>query len=172
MGFLSNRINLRANTQFRTDQNGKLIFLPFGPRKTGYVIESKPDEQNIRSLATMNATAATLVTLFGILSSYLLAWALAFSVDPASKDRKYGVFVGVYLVAVLVFQGAPLWILRNVYKETLRSFTASLNEVGPEAVRQMAKIPRPSGSKLPVVVFVASLLLLGIAIFALTSRTH
>jgi hypothetical protein len=172
MGFLSNRINLRANTQFRTDQNGKLIFLPFGPRKTGYVIESKPDEQNIRSLATMNATAATLVTLFGILSSYLLAWALAFSVDPASNDRKYGVFVGVYLVAVLVFQGAPLWILRNVYKETLRGVTASLNEVGPESVRQMAKIPRPSGSKLPVVVFVASLLLLGIAIFALTSRTH
>jgi len=38
-----------VESQFRKDPSGRLVFLPLGPRKKGYFVDAKPEEEKIRS---------------------------------------------------------------------------------------------------------------------------
>jgi hypothetical protein len=44
----SGAIDYPVESQFRKDPSGGLVFLPLGPRKNGYFLDAKPEEEKIK----------------------------------------------------------------------------------------------------------------------------
>jgi hypothetical protein len=44
----SGAIDYPVESQFRKDPSGGLVFLPLGPRKNGYFVDAKPEEEKIK----------------------------------------------------------------------------------------------------------------------------
>jgi hypothetical protein len=46
-------MDYQVESQFRKDPSGRFVFLPLGPRKNGYFVDAKLDEEKIRSFLKM-----------------------------------------------------------------------------------------------------------------------
>ena len=53
ISLFSRTMDRAVDLQFRKDPGGRLVFLPFGPRKKAYFVDSKSDEEKIRAFVKM-----------------------------------------------------------------------------------------------------------------------
>jgi hypothetical protein len=137
----SRAMEYHVEAQFRKDPSGRLVFLPFGPRKQGYFVDSKPDEEKIRSFLKMYRSASAMINLLIFPSVYLPGFVLNFCGMPLRS--KLGTIAGTSLFFMLLF-GSLIFVLWAVYKETVPGLTSSLSEVPPDLKGQLSEIsPRP-----------------------------
>ena len=168
---LSGWIGQLVNAQFRKDQSGQLVFLPYGPRRAGYYVDSASDDQKIRPLLTVYLLASGMFQVVGLSSSYLLAQATIFPDHPTSKGGKMEVFLVVYFISTLIFWLVPTLLLWKVYRDLVPALCSSLHEVRPESMGKLDSIPNPFRRRALIVVAGCSVLLLGV-ILLLISRVH
>lgn len=167
ISLFSRAMEYHVDAQFRRDPSGRLAFLPFGPRKKAYFVDSKSDEEKIRSFLKMYRTASALLNVLVFPSVYLPGFVLNFYRGPVRS--KVETIAWVALFFILLF-GALAWTLWSVYKETIPGFTSSLNEVGPDLQSQLREgSPRPRQlQKIGLVFLLAgAVLLVAVAVAAL-----
>ena len=160
-------MDYHVDAQFRKDPSGRLAFLPFGPHKKAYFVDSKSDEEKIRSFLKMYRTASALLNILVFPSLYLPGFILNFYRGPVRS--KVETVVGVALFFILLFS-ALAWMLWSAYKETIPAFTSSLSEVGSDLHSQLGEVsPRPRQlQKMGLVLVLAgSFLLVAVALAAL-----
>ena len=168
MSPFSRLINYGVECQFRRDPSGRLVFLPFGPRKKGYFIDSKSDEDKTRAFVKMYRTAAALMSLLVFPSVYVPGVILDVFAGLSPQRHRLGIALGIpaFFWVVLMVASLVLW---SVYKQTVQIVTSSLTEVGPDMQNQLTGISsRPK--RLALVVLGAGTILLGISL--LTAQRH
>jgi hypothetical protein len=75
-----------AHRQFAKDESGRLVFLPRGPHRPAYFIDSS-DENKLKSLVKVYGVAAAIINLTGSMASLAFTQALAF--DERSAPLAY-----------------------------------------------------------------------------------
>jgi hypothetical protein len=103
---------------FRTDQSGRLVFLPFGSKGKAYFVDSKSDEGKIRSFLKMYRSASTLFSPLGFLSVFVPVWTRIISAGASPLGDKFPTLVGNF-AALLLILGVSAWMLWVAYKETV-----------------------------------------------------
>jgi hypothetical protein len=156
----------QVNRQFRKDPSGRLVFLPFGPKRNAYFVDSKSDEEKIRAFVRMYRSAGTLIYWVAYLSFYV--WILSFNTG-ASRPTTEVVIASLFFLILLL----SVWMLWSIYKKTVLAFTSSLSEVGPDPKGQLSEISPPLRRLrgLALVGFFACIIVLGIALIFLTRRS-
>jgi hypothetical protein len=165
MGMLDNL----ADRQFAKDENGRLVFLPRGPRRPGYFVDSA-DEQKIKSLVKIYLLAAMLINLTGSMASF--AFTQALTLDERSAPLAYKLRFGlvVYAISSTLLYIGPALMLWNVYRGAVDGLCSSLATVDPASLSLMRQ-SATSGRTRVILVF-AGLLILGLGIFAAASYHH
>jgi hypothetical protein len=170
MGMISEWIDQATALRFRKDASGRLVFVPFGPRKDGYYVDAASDEQKIRSLVKLYTVASALINLVGSVGSYTFAQALMFDRDrsvPLAKQLE--TFIAVYAITVLVVYILPAWALWKTYRGLIPDLCASLSAVGPEQIRRMETPTLPARRRLITIGVALMLVALGVAVVAAVS---
>ena len=163
---LMNRV---ADAHFRKDPNGRLVFIPFTRRGKCYFVDSKADEEKIRAFVNMHRIPSTLISL--LISPIVMVPGFILEDYGGLTPRAHRLTIafgvsGLFWLS-LVALSLMLWF---VYKATVPGLTASLSEVAPEIKAHLRAIsPQQRGLRLVALVcFLAGLILLGLALVALT----
>jgi hypothetical protein len=156
----SRLIDYGVETQFRKDSSGRTVFLPFGPRKKAYFVDSKADEAKIRSFLKMYRGASALISWLGMLAIYVFGWSSTHHAGPGAipvwtRLTPFIVSSLVYLLIMILWA----WMLWGIYKEAVSDLTSSLSEVGPDIGSQLTNIPSRRG--LALLCLFAGLIVLG-----------
>jgi hypothetical protein len=154
-----------ADQQFAKDESGRLVFLPRGPRRAGYFVDTT-DEQKIKSLVKVYAVAAMIVNLTGSMASIAISQMLTIDERPTSLAHKLKFGLVTYLISASLLYIGPALLLWNVYRGAVDKLSASLTSVDPASL-QLARLPWTS-RRGAVVVAVIGLLILALGIFVLT----
>jgi len=165
MGMFSGWILQLVDSQFRKDQSGREVFLPYGPGKAGYYVESTSDDQKIKPLIAIYTAASGLFQLLGFLTSLILMQAVIFPDRPITLAGKLEVGLAVYGISTLVFWFAPRWLLGKVYREMLPGVCSSLSEATPASTRELQKTPNPLQRRM-LIIFVGATLILAVILLA------
>jgi hypothetical protein len=151
-----------ADRQFAKDESGRLVFLPRGPHRPAYSVDSS-DENKLKSLVKVYGVAAAIINLTGSIASIAVTQALA--LDERSAPLAYKLKFGLVVYAIfsaLLYIG-PALLLWNVYRRVLDGLCSSLTRVDPASL-QLTRLP--STSRPAVVIFLLTgLLLLTLGIF-------
>jgi len=75
MGMFSRWLDSLAQQQFRMDTGGRFVFVPFGPRRTGYYVDAG-DEPKLKALVAMYFLARSLVYLLGSTATFMFTQSL------------------------------------------------------------------------------------------------
>jgi hypothetical protein len=126
----------QVDGQFRKDPGGRLVFLPLGRKAKAYFVDSKSDEEKIRSLVKMYRSASALISLL-FPTAYLPVLILNSHAEAILLRNKFGTFAGLGLFFILVPLGLQ-WMAWSVYKDAVPGLTASLSEVGPDLKGQLS----------------------------------
>jgi len=149
---------------FRKDRSGRLVFLPLLSRRgKGYFVDSKSDEEKIKAFVKMYRSANTLLPLLCYLSISLPGFILNVYAGANPLRTKLEVLAGSSLV-FLLFYVVAAWMLWNLYKKAIPSFTSSLSEVGPDVMGQLVEISYPRRRLIVLCLLFAGIALLGVAI--------
>jgi hypothetical protein len=143
MSPFSRLIDLAISSQFRKDSSGRTVFLPLISKRDGYFVDSKLDEDKIRSFVKMYRSAILLVTLLGYITLYSVPTLMNSIARPSPLKGRLVIFAWVSSIAMLIFLAA-VWILWSTYKEGIRSVTSSLPEAGPDVMSRLSNIARPT----------------------------
>jgi branched-subunit amino acid transport protein AzlD len=163
MGMISQWIDQAMAPRFRKDASGRSVFVPFGPRKDGYYVDTASDEQKLRAFVKLHTVAAALMNLMGSIGSLAFAQALMFDRNySAPLARQLEKFLAVYVIAVLVLYILPALALWKSYRGLIPELCASLTTVGPEQIRQMEQASPPFRRRLIIVA--VGLMLVGLAV--------
>lgn len=160
-----------ADTQFRRDASGRVVFLPRGSRKSGYYIDDASDLQKIRAIAKLYVVAGTLFNLAGFLGSYALmsTWESVYFIHlPISIEARAMRAAGVYLISALVIQLTPLLILQQVYRESVTVICSNLKAVKSDSLGPLSQVS-PIRRRL-LVVLVGVLILLALSVIVIARR--
>ncbi len=121
-------IDALVNRSFRETPAGRVVVFSGDPRKRGYLLRSRGEEQKIRSFLKMFYFADLAILGLGILLSQACASWFAYG----SRDRpahhllgSVSIFIAVYCLVV----GLPYAFLWRAYKRALPSFTDPADEV-------------------------------------------
>jgi hypothetical protein len=153
-----------VEAHFRKDRSGRLVFIPFSPKRKAYFVDSKSDEEKIRALVKMYRSAIQLISWLAFPSVFVPAVILEDYAGLSPRGHRFAIAFGIPLFFWLVC-GALAWMLWSLYKEAIPSLTSSLSEAGPEVMGQLREIsPRPR--RLPRLVVAAGLILFGFALLA------
>jgi hypothetical protein len=125
-----------ADAHFRKSQSGRLVFFPFTSRGKAYFVESKSDEEKIRSFVKIFRSSFTLIFLLSYPSLLVPALILEDYAGLTPKGHRLTIALGIPLFFWLVL-GTLAWMLWGVYREAVPGLTASLSEVGPDLKRQL-----------------------------------
>jgi uncharacterized membrane protein (DUF485 family) len=170
ISMFSKGMDQAVERQFRKDPNGRLVFLPFGPKKAAYFVDSKADEEKIKALVKMYRSFSTLLSLMMYPVVYFPGWIVMFFAGTVALQTRLKVYIGIALFFMLIML-LFVWMLWSVYKETIQEMTASLTEVGPDLKDHLSAIS-PSPRRLQRValacLFAVMVLAGGVAIMALT----
>jgi hypothetical protein len=167
MSLFSRLMDYGVESHFRKDPSGRLVFLPFGPRKKAYFVDTKSDEEKIRSFVRMYRSASTLISWMGQFPIYATGFIFTAYLGATPLRNRLTALVVTSSIYMLVSL-ALIWMLWGAYKQTVPSVTASLSEVGPDVRGQLSTIsPRP---RIVLVCLAAGLLLLAVALFAAVSH--
>jgi len=160
--------NQAAEALFRKDASGRLIFLPRGPRKTGYYVDSASDEQKLKALVKLNVVTLMFFNLAGFLGSYTLAatWeSLYFIHLPISLEARVLRVAAVYLISALVIQFTPILVIQKIYQRSLRDICQNLQPAEPGLLGDVWKPYRQR----VLLALAGAILLMGV-LFAAVSR--
>ncbi|HXZ40833.1 MAG TPA: hypothetical protein VEG68_08830 [Terriglobales bacterium] len=163
--------NRAADALFRKDAGGRLIFLPRGPRKTGYYIDVASDEQKIKALVKLQVTAGMFLNLAGFLGSYTIAstWeSLYFTHLPISIEARALRAGAVYLISAAVLQFTPVLILQKVYQRSLAEVCSTLQPAEPGLLGPLSGGSNPYRRVL--VALAVAILLMGVLFAAVARR--
>jgi hypothetical protein len=151
--------------RFGKDEAGRLVFLPFGPRRPGYYIDAG-DEYKITSLVKIYAVAGALINLVGSVAAFALYQALLFDHRSGPLLKKLETSIVVYSICAVLLYIAPALILWNVYRGVMAGLCSSLAAVGPGSIH-----PINSSSRLRTVLIIisAGFLVIAIGIFVAVS---
>jgi hypothetical protein len=165
---LMNRI---ADVHFRKDPSGRLVFIPFTRRGNCYFVDSKADEEKIRAFVNMYRIPNTLISLLICPMVTIPALFLEDYGGLTPRAHRLTIALGVSGFFWLSFVGLAL-MLWVVYKTMVPGLTASLSEVGPEIKAQLVVISAQQRGlrRVALVCLLAGLILLGLALVALTGH--
>ena len=159
-----------ADAHFRKDSNGRLVFIPFTRRGKCYFVDSKADEEKVRAFVNMYRIPNTLISLLICPMVTIPALFLEDYGGLTPRAHRLRVALGVSGFFWLSFVALSL-MLWFVYKATVPGLTASLTEVAPEIKAQLSAIsPEQRGRRVALVCLLAGLILLGLALVALTGH--
>jgi len=166
------RLTDRAlEVHFRKDQNGRLVFIPFGLKQKCYFIDSKSDEDKIRAFVRMYWSAIQLISWVSFPSIYIPAVILEDYAGLSTRGHRMAISLGIPLFFWLIL-GTLAWMLWAVYKKAVPAVTSSLSEAGPDTKNQLSEISRPR-RRIALGALVAAmgfLILATIAVLGLTMR--
>ena len=165
MGTLAGWILQLVNGKFRKDQSGRVVFLPYGPRKAGYYIDAWADHKKIESLVAIYTASTGLFQVLGFLSSYLLAQAVIFPDRPVTRSGKMEVALIVYFISTLVFWFGPRWLLWKLYRAMIPGICSSLPQASPASTLELEATPNAWQRRM-LIVFVGATIILGGALLA------
>jgi hypothetical protein len=173
ISLFSRTMDKAVDLQFRKDPSGRLVFLPFGPKKKAYFVDSKSDEEKIRAFVKMYRSFSTLISFATYPSIYLPSLILDGYAGLSPRQHRLAIALGVPAIfwLTLVALVIMLWV---VYRAMVPGLTASLSEVGPELKGQLSEIsPRPRHQRrLALACLLAAIVLLGLGVFAATSYSR
>ena len=149
-----------AERQFAKDESGRLVFLPRGPRRSAYLVDSS-DENKLKSLVKVYGVAAAIINLTGSIASLAFTQALTFDERSASLAYKLKFGLVVYAISSALLYLGPALLLWNVYRRVLDGLCSSLTTVDPASLRLTRSPSHPA-----VVIFLLTgLLLLALGTF-------
>ena len=160
-----------ADALFRKDASGRLIFLPHGPRKTGYYIDSASDAQKIKALVKLQLVAVMFFNLGGFLASYTLAatWeSLYFIHLPISIEARVLRVAAVYVISALIIQFTPILVVQKIYQRSLRDICQNLQPAEPGLLGPLSGGSNPLRRVL--VALAVGVMLMGVLFAAVASR--
>jgi hypothetical protein len=164
--------NQAVEASFRKDASGRLIFLPRGPRKAAYYVDSASDEQKLKALVKLQVVAVLFFNLGGFLVSYTLAasWnALYFTHLPISPEARALRTGAVYVISAAVIQFTPILVIQKIYQRSLREICSTLQPADPASLTQLGDIWKPYRQRV-LVAFGVGLLLMGVVFAAVARR--
>jgi hypothetical protein len=165
MGLFSEVLDNLIRGRFGKDESGRLVFLPFGPRRPGYYVDAA-DEYKITSLVKLYAVAGALINLVGSVAAFALSQALLFDHRSGPLLKKLETSIVVYSICAVLLYLAPALILWNVYREVMAGLCSLLATVGPESIRP---IKRSSRLRTLLVIIAAGFMVIAIGIFVAVS---
>jgi hypothetical protein len=165
ISLFSRLINKAVDFQFRKDPGGRLVFLPFGPKKKAYFVDSKSDEDKIRAFVKMYRSVSMMISFLTYPSIYTPVIILEDAgLSPWQHRLTIVLGVSLFFWLILITQAIVVWV---VYKAAVPGLTASLSEVAPDLKSQLSELsPR---SRRPALVFLfAGIALLAVGILVAT----
>jgi hypothetical protein len=172
ISLFSRVINKAVDLQFRKDPSERLVFLPFGPKKKAYFVDSKSDEEKIRAFVKMYRSVSMLISLLIYPSVYIPGMILDIygGLSPWQHRLTIALGISLFVWLVLVTLAIMLWV---VYKATVPGLIASLSEVGPDLKGQLSEIsPRPRNQqRVALACLLAGIVFLGLSAFGLWHYT-
>jgi len=165
----SKAMDYHVDRQFRKDPNGRLVFLPFGRKGKAYFVESKSDEEKIRSLVKMYRSASARISLMVYPCIYIPSFILNIYGSGTPLRSKLAASIEISSSILLIFL-VVIWMLWSAYKEAVRGFTSSPSEVSPDLKGQLSEISSPPQGprRLALACFAAGIVLLGVAVLGAT----
>jgi len=163
-------VNRLADVHFRKVPSGQLVFIPFTRTGKCYFVDSNADEEKIRAFVKMYRIPNTVISL--LLCPIVMVPALVLEdyggLTPRAHRLTIALGISGYFWLTFVALSLMLWL---VYRAAVPGLTASLSEVGPEIKVQLnALSAEQRGSRRAALIcLVASLILLGLALVALTA---
>jgi len=142
ISMFSKGMDQAVERQFRKDPNGRLVFLPFGPKKAAYFVDSKADEEKIKALVKMYRSFLALLSVMTYPLVYSPGWIVMWFAGKIPLQNKLKIYLGIAAVFTLVILGF-MWMLWSIYKQSIQGMTASLTEVGPELKDHLSEISPP-----------------------------
>jgi hypothetical protein len=165
----SRAMDYHIQGQFKKDPSGRLVFFPFTSKGKAYFVDSKSDEEKIRSFVKMFRSAIALISLLTYPSLFVPAFILEDYAGLSPKLHRLTIALGIPLFFWLVLC-ALAWMLWRIYKAAVPGLTASLSEVGPDLKRQLSEAS-PSRF-LALLCLFAGIVLLGAAILWAWHYSH
>ena len=159
-----------VDVQFKKDPSGRLVFVPFTLRGKCYFVDSKADEEKVRAFVKMYRIPNTLISF--LITPMVMVPGLILEdygrLTPRAHRLTMALGISGFFWLSFVALGLTLWV---VYRATVPGLTASLSEVGPEIKAQLSAIsPQQHGlRRIALVCLLAGLILLGLALIALTA---
>jgi hypothetical protein len=156
---------------FKKDPSGRLVFLPLISKGQGYFVDSKSDEEKLRTFVKMYRSANLLLTLLCylvILAPTSLGYNLYAGAIPMRTKLMTAVGTGLFWV---LCYGASAWTLWNLYKKTIKNFTYQLAVVAPEIVGQVSEASSGRRRRALLVVFVVTIII-GLALLVAVQHAH
>lgn len=148
----SELMDYAVEAHFRKDRSGRVVFIPFSPKRKGYFVDSKSDEEKIRAFVRMYRSATTLITFLTSPILFVPVFILEDYGGLTPRGHRLAITFGIPLFFWLVLI-ALAWMVWRLYKGAVPSFTSSLSEAGPDVMGQLSEIsPRPRLVSLLVVV--------------------
>ena len=164
-------MNRLADVHFRKAPSGRLVFIPFTRRGKCYFVDSKADEEKVRAFVNMYRVPNTLISF--LIGQMVMVPGLILEdyggLTPRAHRLTIALGVSGFFWLSFVALALMLWV---VYKATVPGLTASLSEVAPEIKAQLSAIsPQQRGlRRVALVCLLAGLILLGLALVALTGH--
>jgi hypothetical protein len=166
-------MNRVADAHFGRDSNGRLVFIPFTRRGKCYFVDSKGDEEKIRAFVNMYRIPNALISI--LISPMVMIPGLFLEdygrLTPRAHRLTVALGVSGFFWLSFVALVLMLWV---VYKTAVPGLTASLSEVAPEIKAQLRTIsPEQRGRRrIALVCLLAGLILMGLALVALTGHSR
>jgi hypothetical protein len=151
-----------ADRQFAKDEGGRLVFLPRGPHRPAYFVDSS-DETKLKSLVKVYGVAAAIINLTGSTASLAFTQALTFDERSAPLAYKLKFGLVVYAISSALLYIGPALLLWNVYRGVLGGLCSSLTTVDPASL-QLTRLPSTSHPAV-VILLLTALLLFTLGIF-------
>jgi hypothetical protein len=166
---MTSLMNRLADSHFKKEASGRLVFLPFTPRGKCYFVDSKSDEEKIRVFVKMYRIPSALISV--VMTPIVMVPALILEdygqLTPRVHRLTVALGISGYFWLSLVGLELMLWF---VYRAMVPGLTASLSEVAPEIKAQLRTIPdqQRGRRRLILLCIVAGLILMGVALFLFT----
>jgi hypothetical protein len=164
-------MNRLADAHFRKEPSGRLVFIPFTRRGKCYFVDSKADEEKVRTFVNMYRIPNTLISLLMIPMVMIPGLILEDygRLTPRAHRLTIGLGISGFFWLSFVALAFMLWF---VYKATVPGLTASLSEVAPEIKAQLRAISpqQPYLRRVALVCLLAALIVMGLALVALTGH--
>ena len=166
MGMASGIFDIFAARQFAKDENGRVVFLPRGPRRAGYYVGA-PEESGLKPLVKLYGVAAALINLAGSMGSYAFTtWLMSSERHaPLASRLKFGLVV--YVISASILYIGPALLLWNVYRKEVAVLCSPLATVDPGSVRLTSE--HSSAVRTALILVVAGLLVLALGLLVAVS---
>jgi hypothetical protein len=171
-GVMISLMNRLADVHFKKEPSGRLVFIPFTRKGKCYFVDSKADEEKVRAFVNMYRIPNTLISL--LMTPMVIVPGLILEdygrLTPRAHRLTIALAISGFFWLSFVALALMLWV---VYKATVPGLTASLSEVAPEITAQLSAIaPQQRGlRRVALVCLLAGLILLGLALVALTGHS-